>query len=81
MDNNIAENGVRKLVIGRKNWLFVGSKRSGKAMANLLSLVQSCRAMKIDPQKYLEDIFKRLPGHPYKNIAQLLPDIWKKELQ
>lgn len=78
MDNNIAENGVRKLVIGRKNWLFVGSKRSGKAMANLLSLVQSCRAMKIDPQKYLEDIFKRLPGHPHKDIAQLLPNLWIK---
>jgi transposase len=76
MDNNIAENGMRKLVIGRKNWLFVGSKRSGKAMANLLSLVQTCRAMKIDPQKYLEDIFKRLPGHPHKNLQELLPDRW-----
>ncbi len=76
MDNNIAENGVRKLVIGRKNWLFVGSRRSGRAMANLLSLVQTCRAMKIDPQKYLEDIFKRLPGHPHKNLHELLPDYW-----
>ena len=81
MDNNIAENGVRKLVIGRKNWLFVGSKRSGRAMANLLSLVQTCRAMKIDPQKYLEDIFKRLPGHPHKNLHELLPDHWATEKQ
>ena len=48
-------------------------------MANLLSLVQSRRAMKIDSQKYLEDIFKRLPGHPHKNIAQLLPNLWIKE--
>lgn len=78
MDNNTAERGVRKLVIGRKNWLFVGSPRSGKAMANLLSLVQSCRAMKIDPQTYLEDIFKRLPSHPHKNLSDLLPDQWVK---
>jgi hypothetical protein len=78
MDNNTAERGVRKIVIGRKNWLFVGSPRSGKAMANLLSLVQTCRAMKIDPQAYLEDIFRRLPAHPHKNLYELLPDQWAK---
>ena len=79
MDNNTAERGVRKLVIGRKNWLFVGSPRSGKAMANLMSLVQSCRAMKINPQTYLEDIFRRLPSHPHKNLWELLPDHWVKK--
>ena len=79
MDNNTAERGVRKIVIGRKNWLFVGSPRSGKAMANLLSLVQSCRAMKIDPQAYLEDVFRRLPSHPHKNLYELLPDQWIKK--
>jgi transposase len=78
MDNNTAERGVRKLVIGRKNWLFVGSRRSGKAVANLLSLVQSCRAMGVDPQAYLEDIFKRLPSYPHKNLFDLLPDQWIK---
>lgn len=79
MDNNTAERGVRKLVIGRKNWLFVGSPRSGKAMANLLSLVQSCRAMKIDPQAYLEDIFKKLPSYPHKSLRELLPDQWTRK--
>lgn len=79
IDNNTAERGVRKLVIGRKNWLFVGSHRSGKAMANLMSLVQSCRAMKINPQAYLEDIFKRLPSHPHKNLHELLPDQWNEK--
>jgi len=79
MENNTAERGVRKLVIGRKNWLFVGSPRSGKAMANLLSLVQSSRAMSVDPQAYLEDIFKRLPAYPHKNLFDLLPDQWAKK--
>lgn len=78
MDNNTAERGVRKLVIGRKNWLFVGSPRSGEAMANLFSLVQSCRAMQVNPQEYLEDVFKRLLSHPHKNLRELLPDQWKK---
>ncbi len=79
MDNNIAENGVRKLVIGRKAWLFVGSRRSGKAMANILSLVQTCRAMKINPQEYLEDIFCKLPAYPHKNLSELLPYNWNKK--
>ncbi len=79
MDNNIAENGVRKLVIGRKAWLFIGSKRSGKAMANILSLVQTCRAIKINPQDYLEDIFCKLPSYPHKNLSELLPDKWSEK--
>lgn len=78
MENNTAERAVRKLVIGRKNWLFVGSPRSGEAMANLFSLVQTCRAIKIDPQAYLEDIFKRLLSHPHDKLRELLPDQWKK---
>jgi len=45
-------------------------------MANLLSLVQSCRAMNINSQEYLEDIFKRLSAHPHKNLQELLPDQW-----
>lgn len=79
MDNNTAERGVRKLVIGRKNWLFVGSPRSGKGMANLFSLVQSCRAMKVDPQLYLEDIFRKLPSYPHKNLRELLPGQWNRK--
>jgi transposase len=79
MDNNTAERGVRKIVLGRKAWLFFGSPRSGKAMANLFSLVQSCRAMNIDPQAYLEDVFRKLPAYPHKNLQDLLPDQWAKK--
>jgi len=79
IDNNSGERVVRKIVIGKKNWMFVGSPRAGESMAILYSFVQSCRALKVDPHKYLEDIFKRLPSHPHKNLAELLPDQWKKE--
>lgn len=77
MDNNTAERGLRKLTIGRKNWMFVGSPRAGESMAALLSLVQTCRAMDIRPQEYLQDIFDRLLDHPAKDLADLLPDRWK----
>ena len=57
---------------------FIGSATAGKSMGILYSFVQTCRALKVDPQKYLEDIFRRLPGHPHKNLNELLPDQWKK---
>jgi hypothetical protein len=77
MDNNTAERALRKLTIGRKNWMFIGSPSAGESMAALLSLVQTCRAMGIDPQAYLEDLFRRLLDHPHKRLGDLLPDRWQ----
>ena len=77
MENNTAERSLRKLTIGRKNWMFVGSPRAGQSMAALLSLVQTCRAMDIRPQEYLRDIFDRLLDYPAGDLADLLPDRWK----
>jgi len=76
LDNNTAERAVRPLAIGRKNWLFVGSPRSGKAAAVLFSLVQTCRNLKIDPQEYLEDIMRRILDHSAQKLDELLPDQW-----
>jgi transposase len=81
MENNTAERGLRKLTIGRKNWLFVGSPEAGDSMAALLSLVQTCRAMDIRPQEYLQDIFERLLDHPANRLEELLPDRWKEARQ
>ncbi len=76
LDNNVAERGLRPLTIGRKNWLFVGSEDSGRSAATILSLVQTCRNLGINPQEYLEDILRRIMGHPAKRINELLPDNW-----
>jgi hypothetical protein len=78
MDNNKSENALRKVALGRKNWLFVGSEKSGHAAANLMSLVQTCRAMNINPFEYLNDIFNKLMSYPAKRIGELLPDRWAK---
>lgn len=78
MENNTAERSLRKIVLGRVNWMFVGSEKAGKASANLFSLVQTCRAMNIDPHKYLEDLFRRLLSHPANCLHEFLPDEWKK---
>ncbi|OVE81490.1 hypothetical protein BVY04_03095 [bacterium M21] len=78
MDNNTSERAIRKLTIGRKNWMFIGSEAAGESMAALFSIVQTCRAMGIKPQEYLEDIFRRLQDHPASRLEELLPDQWLK---
>lgn len=76
LDNNVAERAIRPLTIGRKNWLFVGSEDGGRASAVLLSLVQTCRNLGINPQTYLEDVLRRIMGHPARRVHELLPDQW-----
>jgi transposase len=81
LDNNVAERAVRPLAIGRKNWLFFGSPDGGEAGAILLSLVQTCRGLGINPRKYLEDVFRRLMGHNAQKLEELLPDQWLQAQQ
>ncbi len=78
LDNNVAERAVRPLAIGRKNWLFVGNEQGGEAAAVILSLIQTCRALGINPREYLEDIMRRLMSHPANKLNELLPDRWAK---
>ena len=77
IDNNVAERAVRPLAIGRKNWLFVGNEDGGEAAAILFSLIQTCRALEINPREYLEDVMRRLMSHNSQKIHELLPDQWR----
>jgi hypothetical protein len=61
IDNNAAENAIRPLAIGRKNWLFVGSQQAGERAAVMLSLIESAKLNGHDPWAYLKDVFERLP--------------------
>jgi len=79
IDNNAAENALRAIAIGRKNWMTIGSDRGGRAAAILYSLVQSAKRHAIDPFHYLRDLFLRIPTHPNKEIHLLLPDHWKRD--
>jgi transposase len=76
LDNNVAERAVRPLALGRKNWLFLGSEEGGEAAAVVLSLVQTCRALKINPREYLEDVMRRIMSYNSKQLMNLLPDRW-----
>ncbi|HEJ2737045.1 TPA: transposase domain-containing protein, partial [Pseudomonas aeruginosa] len=74
--NNQVENQIRPWALGRSNWLFAGSLRSGKRAAAIMSLIQSARMNGHDPYAYLKDVLTRLPTLRSKDISQLLPHQW-----
>ncbi len=79
IDNNLSERTVKIAAIGRKNWLFVGSRLGGERAAILCSLVASCKANGVEPLAYLTDLFKTLPLLDASDDAALqkfLPDRW-----
>jgi transposase len=76
-DNNLAENAMRPVAIGRKNWLFVGSERGGRAAALFMGLVRSCKDCQINPWEYFDDMLRRIMSHPVTRLRELLPDQWK----
>jgi transposase len=80
IDNNAAENALRAIAIGRKNWMTIGSDRGGRAAATLYSIIHSAKRHAIDPFLYLRDLFLRIPTHPNKDLQRLLPDNWKRDL-
>jgi transposase len=76
IDNNRAENMLRIVAVGRKNWLFAGSFEGARRAALLYSLVQSCKLMDIPPFDYLKDVLLRIATHPHRLIGQLTPKGW-----
>jgi transposase len=77
IENNLVEQSIRPLKIGMKNWLQIGHPNAGPRLASLFTLVENCRQEDLDPEAYLVDIIARLPDHPMKRIAELLPRAWK----
>jgi len=78
IDNNGAENALRPLCLGRKNWLFIGSEAAAHRTMVLLTLVQSCKAHNVDPFAYLRDLIDRVNTHPASRIDELAPRRWKE---
>ena len=77
LDNNRAENAMRLVALGRKNFLFVHSEEAGKELALLYSLVVSCTRVGVNPVEYLADVLDRIDKTTDDNLAELLPDRWK----
>lgn len=76
LDNNASERALRRIALGRKNYLFVGDVAAGKSLAGLYSLVATCETRGINPFDYLVDVLARVQDHPANAIDKLLPGAW-----
>jgi hypothetical protein len=81
-DNNRAERALRRVAIGRKNWMFAGSDEGGRRAAIVYSLIASCAAIKLNPYAYLRDVLERLPSIDAEagDLSLLTPKAWKAAL-
>ena len=80
LDNNLAENEIRPITLGRKNYLFCGNHEAAQNMAVVCSLLATCRNHNVNPRYYLNDIISQMPYHTkasHEELLQLLPHKWK----
>ncbi|NJK97503.1 MAG: IS66 family transposase [Bacteroidales bacterium] len=81
MDNNLAENAIRPLALGRKNYLFCGNHDAAENAAVMYSLLGCCKLYDIDPRQWLTDVFTQIARYNIDyslDLADLLPHNWKK---
>ena len=77
IDNNQAENSVRDLALGRKNYLFCGNHEAAGRTAIIYSLMASCKVNDVNPQEWLTDVLNRIQDHNIQKLDDLLPHQWK----
>ena len=76
IDNNLVENAIRPVAIGRKNYLFAGSHNGARRAAMLYSFLGTCKINNVNPFEWLRDILRRIPAHSINKLDQLLPNNW-----
>ena len=77
IDNNLIENTIRPMAIGRKNYLFAGSDRAACHAALMYSLLGTCKLHGVEPFAYLRDVIARIPEHKANKLNELLPHNWQ----
>ena len=76
LSNNLAETSMRGIALGRKNWIHIGSQQAGPRVAAILSVVESCRRLRIPVRDYLNEILPGLAEKPIQQVADLTPAAW-----
>jgi len=77
IDNNLVENAIRPVAVGRKNYLFAGSHEAAQRAAMMYSLFASCKKCDVNPEDWLKDVLNRISDHPINRIEELMPNNWK----
>ena len=78
ISNNFTELQIRHIALGRNNWLFFGSEPDALVACTWLSLVASAKLHGLDPEQYLRDLFRVLPGWPSSRVLELAPKYWSR---
>jgi transposase len=76
LSNNLAENSMRPVALGRKNWIHIGSQQAGPKVAAILSIVETCRRINIPVRDYLAAVLPGLANTSIQRLAQLTPTAW-----
>jgi hypothetical protein len=76
LSNNLAENSMRPVALGRKNWIHIGSPHAGPKVAAIISVVESCRRLKLPVREYLSALLPGLANRPIQRLADLTPAAW-----
>jgi transposase len=79
IDNNLVENAIRPIALGRKNYLFAGSHGAARRAAVIYSLLATCKKHDVNPQAWLADVLARIPTHPARQVSDLLPHRWERK--
>lgn len=80
IDNNLVENSIRPVALGRKNYMFAGSHDGADWAALYYTFTTSCKSLGINPFHYLRDVITRLPHTPADQLLELLPHNWKQQV-
>ncbi len=75
-DNNRCERALRGVCVGRKNWTFVGNERGGRALATLLTILETRKQNGVNPREYLIDVLTRIHDHRSNRGHELVPYHW-----
>ncbi len=81
IDNNLIENSIRPIALGRKNYLFAGSHEGAERAAMVYSFFGTCKKNQVEPYAWLSDVLDRIPEHKANRLAELLPHNWKQNLK
>jgi len=79
IDNNLVENAIRPVALGRKNYLFAGSHEGAKRAAIVYTLLATAKRHQVEPFAYLKDLLSRIPDYPHNQVADLLPQNWSPQ--
>lgn len=76
ISNNGSERSIKPMVLSRRNWLFAGSEEGGRTAATIMSIIETCKRLNINPFEYMKDVLTRFPSAKTSQIDDFLPDRW-----